>query len=195
MSSGAGAPAEPVEGDSRVVRNAIAKAQAGDVQALNFLYMRYSDEILRFVRSLVRDHHEAEDITQNVFLKLMRVIGKYEPREVPFSAWIRKVARNVALDHLRERKATLFEDVRVADDDRGQIGRERNRDLCEALDRLTEEQREVLVLRHVVGLSPAEIAALLGKNENAIHGLHHRGRSTLKSALVELGAAPVVASA
>src|SRR3954452_24707819 len=95
-------------GDSCVVRDAIARAQAGNVQALNFLYLRYADEILRFVKSLVRDHHEAEDITQNVFLKLMRVIGKYEPREVPFSAWIRKVARNVALDHLRARRMTLF---------------------------------------------------------------------------------------
>lgn len=163
------------------------------MQALNFLYLRHADEILRFVKSLVRDHHEAEDITQNVFIKLMRVIGKYEPREVPFSAWIRKVARNVALDHLRARRMTLFEDIQVADDDCRLASRERNRDLCEALERLTEEQREVLILRHIIGLSPAEIAKLLGKKENAIHGLHHRGRLSLQSALIELGAAPVVA--
>jgi RNA polymerase sigma-70 factor (ECF subfamily) len=181
--------------DSPFVRAAIARAQAGNAQALNFLYLRYAEEILRFVKSLVRDHHEAEDITQNVFIKLMTVIGKYEPRDVPFSAWVRKVARNVALDHLRARRMTPVEDVRVADDDRRQISRERNRDLCEALNRLTEDQREVLVLRHIVGLSPSEIAELLGKNENAIHALHHRGRLSLQSALTELGAAPVVARA
>jgi RNA polymerase sigma-70 factor (ECF subfamily) len=186
-------PAPEGNSDSRNVKAAIARAQAGNTQALRFLYLRHADEILCYVKSLVQDHHEAEDITQNVFLKLMRVIGKYEPRNVPFSAWIRKVARNVALDHLRARHLTLFEDIQVADDDRRQIGRERGRDLCEALDRLTEEQREVLVLRHIVGLSPAEIAKLLGKKENAIHGLHHRGRLSLQSALVELGAAPVVA--
>jgi RNA polymerase sigma-70 factor (ECF subfamily) len=185
---------DPVgNGDSHFVRAAIARAQAGNAQALNFLYLRYADEILRFVKSLVRDHHEAEDITQNVFIKLMTVIGKYEPRDVPFSAWARKVARNVAMDHLRTRRMTPVEDVRVVDDDRRQISRERNRDLCEALNRLTEDQREVLVLRHIVGLSPAEIAKLLGKNENAIHALHHRGRLSLQSALTELGAAPVVA--
>jgi RNA polymerase sigma-70 factor (ECF subfamily) len=185
---------DPIDNnDSHFVRTAIARAQAGNAQALNFLYLRYADEILRSVKSLIRDHHEAEDITQNVFIKLMTVIGKYEPRDVPFSAWVRKVARNVAMDHLRTRRMTPVEDVRVADDDRRQISRERNRDLCEALDRLTEDQREVLVLRHIVGLSPAEIAKLLGKKENAIHALHHRGRLSLQSALTELGAAPVVA--
>jgi RNA polymerase sigma-70 factor (ECF subfamily) len=186
-------PATVGNSDSQLVRAAIARAQAGNMQALNFLYLRHADEVLRFVKSMVRDHHEAEDITQNVFIKLMRVIGKYEPREVPFSAWIRKVARNVALDHLRARKVTLFEDIQVADSDCRLASRERNHDLCEALDRLTEDQREVLILRHVIGLSPAEIAKLLGKKENAIHGLHHRGRLSLQSALRELGAAPVVA--
>ena len=179
--------------DSQTVKTAIARAQAGNSQALNFLYLRYADEILRFVKSLVRDHHEAEDITQNVFIKLMTVIEKYEPRDVPFSAWVRKVARNVALDHLRTRRMTLVEDVWLAEDDRRQVSRERNRDLCEALDRLTEEQREVLVLRHIIGLTPPEIAKMLGKKENAIHGLHHRGRLSLQAALIELGAAPVVA--
>jgi RNA polymerase sigma-70 factor (ECF subfamily) len=192
-STEASLPVDRGNGDSRVVKAAIVSAQAGNAQALRFLYLRHADEILRFVKSLVKDHHEAEDITQNVFIKLMRVIGKYEPREVPFSAWIRKVARNVALDHLRARRLTLFEDIHVAEDDRRQISRERNRDLCEALAELTEDQREVLVLRHIVGLSPAEIAKLLGKKENAIHALHHRGRLSLQSALTELGAGPVVA--
>ena len=192
-SAGTTRASQTSNGDSLMVRTAIIRAQAGNERALNYLYLRYADDILCFVKSLVRDHHEAEDITQNVFMKLIWVIGKYEPREVPFSAWIRRVARNVAMDHLREKRPTLFEDIQVADDDRKQVSRERNRDLREALDQLTEEQREVLVLRHIVGLSPAEIAKLMGKKENAIHGLHHRGRLSLKSALVELGAAPVVA--
>ena len=57
------------------------------------------------------------------------------------------------------------------------------------------EQREVLVLRHIAGLSPCEIAELLDKSEGSIHGLHHRGRAALQSALRELGAAPVTAFA
>ena len=180
-------------GDSRIVKEAIVRAQKGDMEALHFLYVRYADDVLRYVRSFVQDHHEAEDITQNVFVKLMSVIGKYEPREVPFAAWILRVSRNAALDHLRARRMTPCEDVRVEDDEHDQISHERGRDLRHALEGLPEEQREVLVLRHIVGLSPVEIADVLGKTESSVHGLHHRGRLSLKSALQELGAAPVVA--
>jgi RNA polymerase sigma-70 factor, ECF subfamily len=184
---------EAAAGDSRIVKEAIFRAQKGDMEALHFLYVRYSDDVLRYVRSFVQDHHEAEDITQNVFVKLMSVIGKYEPREVPFAAWILRVSRNAALDYLRARRMTPCEDVRVEDGEHGQISHERGRDLRHALERLPEEQREVLVLRHIVGLSPVEIADVLGKTESSVHGLHHRGRLSLKSSLQELGAAPVVA--
>lgn len=180
-------------GDSRLVKTAIARAKDGDMEALQFLYVRYAADVLRFVSSLVKDHHEAEDITQNVFVKLISAIKKYEPREVPFAAWILRVARNAALDHLRARRMVPVEDVRVQDDDHRQISHERGRDLREALEQLPEEQRDVLVLRHIVGLSPVEIADVLGKTESSIHGLHHRGRLTLQSTLVELGASPVVA--
>jgi RNA polymerase sigma-70 factor (ECF subfamily) len=63
----------------------------------------------------------------------------------------------------------------------------------QAFDQLPDEQRKVLVMRHVVGLSPGEIAERLGKTEGSIHGLHHRGRGALKAALVELDAVPVTA--
>jgi hypothetical protein len=58
--------------------SAIARAKQGDTNALHFLYVRYADDVYGFVNSIVRDHHEAEDITQNLFAKLMRIIGKYE---------------------------------------------------------------------------------------------------------------------
>ena len=163
------------------------------MEALHFLYVRYAADVLRFVKSLVKDHHEAEDITQNVFIKLMTAIRKYEPREVPFSAWILRVARNAALDHLRARRMVPTEEVRAQEDDRSQIGHERRGDLRQALEELPGEQREVLILRHIVGLSPVEIADVLGKTESSVHGLHHRGRLTLQSTLESLGAAPVVA--
>jgi RNA polymerase sigma-70 factor (ECF subfamily) len=179
--------------DSQIVREAITRAQGGDMGALHFLYVRYSADVLRYVRSFVQDHHEAEDLTQNVFVKLITAIRKYEPREVPFAAWILRVARNAALDHLRARRMTLREDLHVRDDEHGRISHERSRDLHDALEQLPEEQREVLMLRHIAGLSPLEIADLLGKTESSVHGLHHRGRLSLQSNLQELGAAPVVA--
>lgn len=185
----------PVEGnrsDSRLVQAAVARAKAGDGEGLHFLYVRFAPDVQRFVNSLVHDHHEAEDITQNVFAKLMTRIGKYEQREVPFAAWILRVARNAALDHLRAKRAIPTEEVRLADSGQAQISSERGRDLRHALEQLPDDQREVLVLRHIVGLSPVEIADTLGKTESSVHGLHHRGRRTLQASLTTLGAAPVV---
>ncbi len=184
----------PGASDSKLVQEAVAYAKAGDPEGLQFLYLRYGPDLTRYVNSVVHDLHEAEDITQNVFAKLITTIGKYEQREVPFTAWILRVARNAALDHMRARRAIPTEDVRIADNGQGQIGLDRSRALREALEALPEDQREVLVLRHIVGMSPVEIAAALDKTESSVHGLHHRGRRTLKQSLTELDAAPVVAA-
>jgi RNA polymerase sigma-70 factor (ECF subfamily) len=181
--------------DPHLVAQAVARAKEGDMSALHFLYTRFADDVCGYVLGIVRDPHEAEDITQNVFTKLMTAIKKYEQREVPFAAWILRVARNVALDHVRARRAIPCEEVRTDDDAHEQVGFERSQSLREALRRLPEEQREVLVLRHIAGLSPAEIAQRLGKTEGSIHGLHHRGRGALRAALLELESAPLTARA
>lgn len=178
---------------SHLTRQAVKRAQEGDTEGLHYLYVRYADDVLRYVTSFVRDYHEAEDITQNVFAKLMTAIKKYEQREVPFDAWILRVSRNAALDHLRAKRAIPTEEVRQADVGSAQIGLDRGRALRQALEDLPEDQREVLVLRHIVGLSPIEIAGALDKTESSVHGLHHRGRRSLRASLVELDAAPVVA--
>lgn len=180
--------------NSRLLTQAIERAKAGDNEGLHFLYVRYAADVQRYVASFVYDHHEAEDITQNVFAKLMKAIKKYEQREVPFAAWIMRVARNAALDHMRARRAVPAEEVRIADTGQAQTSLDLGRDLRHALEQLPEDQREVLVLRHIAGLSPVEIADTLEKSESSVHGLHHRGRRTLQAKLVELDAAPVVAS-
>jgi RNA polymerase sigma-70 factor, ECF subfamily len=193
MSSASAGPS-PDQGPTNLTREAITRAKEGDPEGLHYLYVRYADDVLRYVNGLIRDHHEAEDITQNVFAKLMTAITKYEERAVPFDAWILRVARNAALDHLRAKRAIPSEEVRLADTGRAQTAVDRGRALRQALEDLPEDQREVLVLRHIVGLSPVEIADTLDKSESSVHGLHHRGRRTLRSNLTELGAAPVVAS-
>ena len=101
--------------DSRLVKQAAARAKQGDMSALQFLYVRFADDVCGYVRSIVQDSYDAEDITQNVFAKLLTAIQKYEPREVPFAAWILRVARNAALDHLRARRQIPFEEVRTDD--------------------------------------------------------------------------------
>lgn len=193
MSSASAGPS-PGQGPINLTREAVARAKAGDPEGLHYLYVRYADDVLRFINGLVRDHHEAEDITQNVFAKLMTAINKYEERAVPFDAWILRVARNAALDHLRAKRAIPTEEVRLTDTGRAQTAQDRGRALRQALEDLPEDQREVLVLRHIVGLSPVEIADTLDKSESSVHGLHHRGRRSLRANLTELDAAPVVAT-
>ena len=180
--------------ERRVVAQAVSRAKAGDQEALRFLYVRYADNVYGYVRSIVHDHHEAEDVTQHVFTKLMTALPKYEAREVPFAAWILRVARNVALDHMRRRRAIPCDEVRELDarrDDQGDA-QETALTLREALDDLPDDQREVIVLRHLVGLSPGEIADRLGRTEPSIHGLHHRGRGALCSALRDMECSPTV---
>ena len=72
--------------------------------ALRFLYLRYADNVYGYVCSIVRDEHEAEDVTQQIFAKLLTTLDRYEPRQVPFSAWILRVAHNAAIDHVRARR-------------------------------------------------------------------------------------------
>lgn len=169
---------------------AVARAKEGDASALEFLYVRYAAEIQRYVASFVGDTHQAEDITQDVFLKLMKVIGKYTERDVPFVAWLRRVARNAALDHLRSKRLVPVSEVRGSDEKYEEVAPERSRALRDALGQLPREQCEVLVLRHLAGLRPREIALALGKTEAAVHGLHHRGRNAFKANLRDLGATP-----
>jgi RNA polymerase sigma-70 factor (ECF subfamily) len=175
--------------DPQVV-NAVARAQAGDMSAVRFLYIRYKDNVYGYVLSFVRDQHEAEDVTQQVFLKLMSVIHKYQAREVPFTSWLLRVARNVALDHLRQRRAVPCEEVYGASHEADDSGRERRWGLEQALQALPEEQRAVVVLRHLVGLTPGEIAERIGRTESSVHGLHHRARKAMRRELIDVACAP-----
>jgi RNA polymerase sigma-70 factor (ECF subfamily) len=172
------------------IANAVARAQAGDMAAVRFLYLSEKDSVYGYVLSFVRDPHEAEDLTQHVFLKLISVIPKYQAREVPFTAWLLRVARNVALDHLRQRRPLLREDVYEPSREADDSGRDRRWGLEQALSALPQEQREVVVLRHLVGLSPGEIAERMGRSESSVRGLHHRGRQAMRRELIDVECAP-----
>lgn len=173
-----------------LVQEAVQRGRTGDPEALRFLYDRFADNVYGYVCSIVRDEHEAEDITQNVFMKLMVVLGKYEQRSVPFSAWLLRIARNMAVDSLRSRRAIVCETVRDPDqgDDTGAIDRAIS--LGDALDELSEEQRRVMLMQDVMGLAPGEIAARLGKTTGSVHALHHRGRRVMRRELTLRQAAP-----
>jgi RNA polymerase sigma-70 factor (ECF subfamily) len=187
---------EDEQAAKRLLSRAIRLAQAGDRDALAYIYARYADNIYGYVRSIVHDHHEAEDVTQHVFAKLIHVIGKYQERDVPFLAWMLRVARNAAVDHIRRQRVLPVEEVRGAElQPEESLAGNRIEDLKGALATIPLAQREVLILRHFVGLSPTEIATRTGKSEGSIHGLHHRGRRALSAELISRDAGPATARA
>ncbi|HEX2467338.1 MAG TPA: sigma-70 family RNA polymerase sigma factor [Solirubrobacterales bacterium] len=174
------------------LRRVIARAQDGDRGALHDLYERYASNVFSYVRTIVHDEHEAEDVTQHVFTKLLTRIDSYEERSVPFAAWLLRIARNCAIDHVRSNRAICCEDVAAVDRRAyDEIAADRRHAIEEALRSLPDGQRRVVVLRHVIGLSPREIATQMGKTEGAVHTLHHRARRSLRRELVRRDTAPV----
>ncbi|UUY03526.1 sigma-70 family RNA polymerase sigma factor [Svornostia abyssi] len=154
------------------------------------LYLRFKDNVYGYVCSIVRDEHEAEDVTQQVFAKVLNSLASYRPvGDVPFSGWLLRIARNMAIDHLRQRRPTPEDELPES----GVMPIERMMagvTVRAALDELPEDQRRVVVLRHVIGLTPPEIAHRMGRTESSVHALHHRGRQRLQAELMRVGAAP-----
>ncbi len=187
-------PRAAPEGDDRNHASArvVARAQMGDMAAIRFLYVRYRSDVYTYVLRLVGDPHEAEDVTQQVFLKLIAGIGKYQPREVPFAAWLRRVSRNAAVDHLRRRGVTAYEAVQERVAAAEDAGSERRVGIEQALRALPDEQRRVVLLRHLVGLTPGEIALRMGRTESSVRGLHHRARKAIRGELIAAACAPAV---
>jgi RNA polymerase sigma-70 factor (ECF subfamily) len=170
-------------------RLAVARAKQGDQDALRFLYVSYSHNVYGYVRSIVRDDHEAEDVTQHVFAKLITAVVKYDDRGVPFFAWLLRLARNVAIDHLRANRLLPTEEV-LDPNATNEPDLDHAETVREALATLPDEQRQVVLLRHVIGLTPGEIADRMGRTEGSIHGLHHRGRRALQQELTRLDSTP-----
>ena len=186
-------PTTPEE--ERTIALAVLQAKAGDGEAVRFLYLRFADNVYGYARSIVRDEHEAEDVTQQVFTRLMGSIARYEQRSVPFSSWLLRITHNMAIDHIRRRRAVPCEDTFAVDEGHEEQAASLSLTPRDALAELPVDQREVVVLRHVAGWTPGEIAEHLGKSEDSVHGLHHRGRRALKKELVMREAAPVAVPA
>lgn len=157
---------------------------------MHALYLHFAPTVRAYVSRIVATDHDADDATQHTFTKLMTEIVRYEPGAAPFRAWMLRVARNVAIDQRRQTRAVPCEEVRDVRE-RGDDGAmERRVSLRQALSSLTAGQRDVLVLRHLVGLTPEEIAAQTGRTLRSVYCLHHRGRAAACTALHELDSAP-----
>ena len=168
----------------------VQRAKQRDQKALTQLYERYFDGIYRYVALRIGDKVEAEDMTQQVFLKALQSISSFKWRGIPFSAWLYRIAHNQVVDYLRKSKkrpATLFDESLPSSDNNPQLLTEHSLEieqLLSATRRLTEAQREVISLRFAGELSTAQVAKIMGKSEGAIKALQHSAIVSLRKVLL-----------
>src|SRR5712692_312924 len=163
------------------------RASRGDVAAFGLLYDKHVDAVYRYVYYRVRDDAEAEDLTSDVFMKALRAIPKYEPRQA-FLAWLYRIARNAVIDKVRRRgRQVSYEDAlahpdahQVVEPDTELLALSDKITLRNALAQLTPLQQEVIVLRFLEGFSTLEIAKLIGKREGTVRGIQFRAIGALR---------------
>ena len=167
----------------------VRRAQQRDEEAFAKLYEEYFDKIYRYVTLRIGDRMEAEDVTQQVFIKVLHSISSFKWKGIPFSAWLFRIARNQVIDYVRKKKryATVPLDERLAGSDIGpQLAAERKLDIegvLAATQQLTDAQREVISLRFTSELSIAEVAKIMGKSEGAVKALQHSAIAALRRVL------------
>jgi RNA polymerase sigma-70 factor (ECF subfamily) len=169
----------------------ILLAQRGDVDAIGTLYDQHHQALFRYIWLRVGEHSLAEDLTGDVFVRMLAALPRYRPTQATFRAWLYRIAHNLLVDHYRKEgirvSAPLQQaETQSADDEtpltlfEQKLTVER---LRRALAALEQTQREVVTLRFLSGLSLQETAVVLGKTEAAIKALQHRGLAALRSAL------------
>jgi RNA polymerase sigma-70 factor (ECF subfamily) len=177
----------PDSGDADLIR----RAQGGNVNAVGELYDRHHTRIFKYVWSQVRDEHLAEDLTGEVFVRMVTGLPNYRLQKVPFQAWLYRIAHNLTVDHYRKasrrERVPLYHAEGQRDEENDpasiverQLSVER---VQRALDELDPTQGEVVVLRFLVGLSLREVALTLDKTVGAVKSLQYRGLVALRAAL------------
>ncbi len=165
----------------------VARAQAGDRDALEELYLEHFDRIYSYLHMTVGNRHDAEDLTTQTFLKMLESIGKFRRGTAPFSAWLFRIAHNLAMDHFRSRRRWQPEEE--VPEPAGQVESSAedqalrvlsSESMFDLIEELSDEQRQVLILKFVFDFSNVEAAAVLEKTEGAVKSLQHRALASLQ---------------
>jgi len=178
------------------VRELVARGQQGDREALEELYLIHFDRIYSYLHVSVGNRHDAEDLTTQTFLRMLESIGKFRWQSAPFSAWLFRIAHNLAMDHFRAtRRWQPEEEVPEPEPDEStsaeanalqSIGR---KSMMELIEDLSPEQQQVLTLKFLFNFANAEAATILGKSEGAIKSLQHRALASLQKQIERKSAA------
>lgn len=176
-------------------RDAVERARTGDQQALADLYDWYMPRVYRYALARLGNVAEAEDLTEEVFLKMLGAIAEFRWKDVPFSSWLFRIAHNHVATHFRRTAqrggptSVLSEelvdnrfDLTLAIEERITLDEVRR-----ATEQLPDAQREVIALRFAVGLSIADTAKVLGKREGNIKALQHKAVAKLQKMLIPDG--------
>jgi RNA polymerase sigma-70 factor (ECF subfamily) len=182
-----GATEKPARESTDHIRKLVERAQKGDRSALEELYLIHFDRIYSYLHVSVGNRHDAEDLTTQTFLKMLESIGRFRWQSAPFSAWLFRIAHNLAMDHFRARKRVQpeeevpeplgSEEPSAELEAMQSIGRQ---SMLELIDKLSPEQQQVLTLKFVVNFPNADVAKILDKTEGAIKSLQHRALASLQ---------------
>lgn len=187
------APAARAEDDG-VVQALVDRAKAGDADAFGQIYDRFQPEIVRYLSHRTGDAEAAQDLAQQVFLKAWQAIPRYEHRGAPFRAWLYRMAHNQMVDHFRARRPTVdVEHVELPEDPEAEtlvLTQEMHQHLQSALERLSEDHRQVLVLRFLMEKSAREIGEIMGRKEVTVRGLQMRALQALRREIDAMGGLP-----
>ena len=187
----------PPEGDTAVTHALVERAQSGDAEAFGELYDRYVDLVYRYIYYRVGTPQLAEDLTSETFLRALRRISTFTWQGRDVGAWFVTIARNLIADHYKSGRYRLemtAEDVTVVGEasklvedspENAVLESMQNKVLLEAVKQLNAEQQECIVLRFLQGLSVAETAQAMGKNDGAIKALQYRAIRSLGRLLPE----------
>ncbi|BDD72880.1 hypothetical protein GCM10010095_81910 [Streptomyces anthocyanicus] len=175
------------DSDSARMMELVERAQAGEADAFGRLYDQYSDTVYRYIYYRVGGKATAEDLTSETFLRALRRIGTFTYQGRDFGAWLVTIARNLVADHFKSSRFRL--EVTTGEMlDANEVERSpedsvleslSNAALLDAVRRLNPQQQECVTLRFLQGLSVAETARVMGKNEGAIKTLQYRAVRTL----------------
>ena len=170
----------------------VKQAQSGSAAAFSALYEHYYDSIFRYVSFRTGNIAEAEDITAEVFVRMIESIHRFKWKGYPFSSWLFRIAHNLVVDFYRKKgrrnvvpmdSAPPIVETAVFDVDARMDVELAMGDVRKAMESLTELQREAITLRFAAGLSISETAKAMGRKDNAVKALQHAGLKKLRRTL------------
>jgi RNA polymerase sigma-70 factor, ECF subfamily len=165
----------------------VPRAIAGDLKAFEKIYDIFLTRIYRYVYYHIKDKMEAEDLTQQIFMKMSTAIDKYEQRDQIFSSWVFRIAHNHMIDYYRNatKENEIKQQIVVESEDpeKKVEDRLRQEEIMQAISGLTDLQKEVIILKFIEGLDNHRIAEMIGKNEGAIRIAQMRGLMALRKKL------------